>query len=190
PEKSASAMQLGLASTCSDVEHLRDLLVLVSFHVVQCENRAGTRWQRRYRNCQIHLLRMMLAPHYWRCLIQYVIALGSGAIASLGALGLEHDIHRQAMKPRRECGFAAKLRQPLPRSHERILHQLLGARAVTAHPHAHRINTVHVVPVQPLKGAPVPARGEMYIRLGGGGTHGWTHGLRRGGNGCLHRSWQ
>src|SRR6185312_836886 len=114
-------MQLSLASTCSDVEHLRDLLVLVSFNVVQCEHSAGTGWQGRYRNCEIHLLRMMLAPRDRRCLIQYVVALGSSAIASFASLGLQHDVDGQSVKPCREGGVAPKLRQPLPRPHERIL---------------------------------------------------------------------
>ena len=104
--------------------------------------------------------------------VTLVVVLEPRSVAPFGLSGVQHHVHRQPVQPGAERALAAEEVQLLPRPHEHVLRQLLGARSVGDHAGAEREDPGHVLPVQPLEGATVPGGRERHVRIGCVGRRG------------------
>ena len=179
-------MQLRLASTCRNTEHRTDLLVREPFHIVQHEHLSCASRQPCNRALEVHLFRVHRLRRRARGCCAFVIVIGrhrATAFASIHPSLVEHDVHREPVQPGRERTFAPEGRQLLPRSHEDVLGQLLGARPVTRHSHTEREDVLQVRAVDMLECMPVSARraGDRGAAVIGGLSRGlnWNHLGRR-----------
>ena len=141
----------------------RDLLVLVSFHVVQSEDRARAWWQRGDRRVEIHSLGVHLAPSQRSDLVVRLLVREPRTSPPFRPLRFQHDVHGELVQPRRERRIAAELRQPVPRSHECVLRELFRASTIATHADADREHTVEIRTVQPLERTPVAAGCQPHV---------------------------
>src|SRR5205823_1308485 len=77
------------------------------------------------------------------------------AVDGKGPPPLDDDVYGQAVQPRRERRFPAKLPELLPRADEDVLRDLVGLVA-PEHPAREAVNPPDVRPVEALEGGRVP----------------------------------
>ena len=151
-------MQLSLASTRGYAAHLGDLLMLVTFNVMQNENLSGSWWQLVHRPRNVHPVsvtrrdRRFLERRF--AVIRFVFHSPLAIPCFILSIG-EYDVHRDAMNPRRKLRVTSELREFFPGSHKHILRQLLAPQLAATHPRAQREHPVHMCPVQPLERSPI-----------------------------------
>src|SRR5256886_16028001 len=152
PQQPARPEQLRLRRAHRDPRELRDLVMAVALHIVQHEHLPSAPRERRDRALQIQLY-CCRTGRVSRSLQRRRVSGGEDAQRAppTRPLAQKHDVHGEPVQPGRECALAPEAREPLPRPHERVLRELLGARAIGREAQTERVHPTHVRAVQRLE---------------------------------------
>jgi len=156
-------MQLRFRRSRCHAEHLGDFFVLIAFDVVKNEHSPRSCGQpancfleiEKVARCQRRSDNSGMRVHSSSVI---VILFEPRTAATFALSSIEHDVHRQAMKPGAERALAAKELQLLPRPNEDVLRELFGAAAVARHPSAEGEDSIDVVAVEAFESTPVSSR--------------------------------
>lgn len=159
-------MQLRLGGSGGDAEHLGDLLVLVAFHIVECEDPPRPFGQCGDRLLQIHpVAGRVVSRDEPVDSLTIVISIEPIVPSAFRFPFVEHEVHRDPVQPGAKRRFAPKQVQLLPGANEHVLGELLGTPAIIHHPHAQRVHSRDVQMVQTFEGEAVSGRGECHVRV-------------------------
>ena len=145
PDALFRLMQLRLGVANSAVQDLRDLSMTVSVKFVQLENSAISEGKSFQGPLQSNAIEGVLQPFVMATKLapcRFCIARAIQRRLSGYLLSKMHQccIHRNAMKPRGECGLSTKCRQ-LPKClDECLLSEVVSVRGVIGHAETHCIN--------------------------------------------------
>src|SRR5436305_4533907 len=117
-QKKSRAVQLRLASTCSNAAHLRDLFMFVAFDIMENEN--FSRSCRQPVDCllQIHPFQVHRRSRNFIPLVVAVFTFFCSRVPfAVGLSCIQNDVDRETVQPGRESTLASELRELLPGPH-------------------------------------------------------------------------
>ena len=166
-QQAAGAVQLGLRGANGDPRHLRNLLVLIAFDVIQDED--ATRPIGQSGHCPFEVHRLARFADWGGGRIEQVEILGRlmPAPAALAAESPHDLVDGDPVQPRGKGALAAVAAELMPHPHKDILGQLLGEALIAGQPKAERVHPPDVRVVERPKGDRIP---------GLGGANGVSHG--------------
>src|SRR5450759_744768 len=158
------AVQLRFRCARRNLEHRRDLVVLVPFHVVQHEDLAGAVRELLERGFEVHAEIARLRGARQR--LEDVLAVVQPRPPHLvRPEPLDDDVHGEAVQPRGERGVAPKRPKLLPEADEDVLRELVGV-ATRRHPPDEAVDARQMRPVEFLESANVTCRGARHVGQG------------------------
>src|SRR5436853_574694 len=161
PQRHPRMMELRFRRPRDDPEHVRDLLVLVAFHVVQHEHlaRAVGKPPDRLLEIERQLVYHGATRHRVEHILGIVIASPFGAERRAAC---QDHVDRQAVQPGPERRLAAERAELAPGADEHILRDVVSHVGID-HPARQAVDPRHVEAVQPLERAPVATGGERHV---------------------------
>ena len=163
PHQHARPVQLPFRRPGGDLEHHRNLAVLVTLDVVQHEDfsRAG----RQPGDGALEVDLEIRASRSHREPVERLRAVRHPlALDRERSPPLDHHVDREAMEPGRERRLAAELTQFLPGPHEDVLRDLVGLLRAE-HPAGQAVDPADVGPVEPLEGRPVASGRQGHVAV-------------------------
>ena len=159
-------MKLRLGSSVRYSQHVRDLLMAVSFDVVQDEHDAGLFGEAGDRMLKVEtVLRRVL----WSAGVVRVEIVRDlhAVVAALVCPECEHDvIDSQPMKPCGKRRFTPERTEGFPRFDDHVLRQFFRELSVPHEPQAQRVHAADVSPIHSLEGRMVAALGQRDVTEG------------------------
>ncbi len=128
-------VQLSAQRSLSRSRHPCDLFVLVPFHIVQHKHAAERRRELGHRSVQVDASIQAVAR---TSNVRSLIVRHSCLPARILSFRFQHCVDCQPVRPARKRGVSTISAESFPYSHENILQQFSGARAIASHAHAQR----------------------------------------------------